>query len=256
MSILRVNLPDRTFFFKYKDKLIILFYPILQKIIYKKSDLILFQSKFLENIFKKRVKCDSKKIKILSNNCIKKPLKIRKSIKLDKRIILGFAAPMYWSCKGLETIHRVYEKLVKINFLFGLEIAGSGPQELKLINGLNKISNKHYKWNGWINNIDNFFDKIDVLIVPSLYDSSPKLIFEALQKNKIIFASDISAHREILKKEELLFSKNNLKSLIKRIMRIKNSRAYKKKLEKKIFELKKNHTFDWEKKFSKFVKKC
>jgi glycosyltransferase involved in cell wall biosynthesis len=163
---------------------------------------------------------------------------------------------MYWSCKGLETIHRVYEKLVKINFLFGLEIAGSGPQELKLINGLNKISNKHYKWNGWINNIDNFFDKIDVLIVPSLYDSSPNLIFEALQKNKIIFASDISAHREILKKEELLFSKNNLKSLIKRIMRIKNSRAYKKKLEKKIFELKKNHTFDWEKKFSKFVKKC
>lgn len=256
ISILKVNLPDRTFFLKYKDKLIILFYPILQKIIYKKSDLMLFQAKFLKNIFKKRVNCGSQKIKILPNNCINKLQKKRKSAKLDKRIILGFAAPMYWSCKGLETIHRTYEELVKTNILFSLEIAGRGPQELQLINNLNKTSNKQYKWNGWINNIDNFFEKIDILIVPSLYDSSPNLIFEALQKKKIIFASNISAHKEILGNNELLFSKNNLKILIKRIMRVKTSRAYKKKLENKIFQLKKNHTFDWEKKFSEFVKKC
>jgi len=94
------------------------------------------------------------------------------------------------------------------------------------------------------------------LIIPSLYDSSPNLLFEALQNEKLIFATDISAHREILKHNELLFSKKNIKNLISKITRIKNSKIYKINLEKKVLDAKKRSTFDWEMKFSELVKKC
>lgn len=257
ISILEINLHDKNFIQKIKDKFIILIYPILQKIIYKKTDLTLFQAKFLKNIFIRRLKCNSKNIKVLPNNCIHKPLKKSKYLKLDsKKIIIGFAAPMYWSCKGLETILEIYKELVNRKIFFKLEIAGKGPQEFKLKLGLDSISDKHYKWNGWVYNIDNFFDKIDILIVPSLYDSSPNLVFEALQKKKIIFASNINAHKEILKYNELLFSKKNIQNLITRIEKVNKSKIYKKNIKNKILNRKNNFSFNWESKFYDLIKKC
>ena len=226
----------------------------MQRVIYKKTDLTLFQAKFLENLFKKRFKCNPKNIKVLPNNCIKKTIKIKKVFRKNKKkISIGFAAPMYWSCKGLENIIKLYKELVHKKILFKFEIAGKGPHEIRLRSALNKISNKHFTWNGWVNNIDNFFDKIDLLIVPSLYDSSPNLVLEALQKKKIIFASDINAHREILKDNDLLFSTKNTKHLSDKILKYKKSKNYKKRLQKKINIIKKDFTFNWEKKFSTLV---
>ena len=257
VSILKINLPDKNFIQKIKDRFIILVYPTLQKIIYKKTDLTLLQTKFLKSIFERRLKCSSKNIKVLPNNCINKPQKKSKYLKLDnKKIIIGFAAPMYWSCKGLETILEIYKELVDKKIFFKLEIAGKGPQEFKLKSALHSVSDQHYKWNGWVNNIDNFFNKIDILVVSSLYDSSPNLLLEALQKKKIIFASNISAHKEILKYNELLFSKKKIKNLITRIEKINKSEIYKKNIEKKILNRKKNSTFDWELKFYELIKKC
>lgn len=254
-SILKINLPDRNFFQKIKDKFVIYFYPFLQRLINKKADLILFQANFLKNIYLKRSKCNLKNIKILPNNCIYK--KIKKNNRLIRNeISIGFAAPMYWSCKGLGVIVNIYKKLVRNEKNFKLHLAGTGPQAEKLKICLKKISSKNYVWHGWVNNIHKFFEKIDILIIPSLYDSSPNLLFEALQNKKLIFATDIGAHREILKYNELLFSKKNIKNLTDKIIKVKNSKSYKINLEKKIFNAKKRSTFDWETKFSELIKKC
>ena len=254
-SILKINLPDRNFFQKNKDKFVIYFYPFLRRLINKKADLILFQANFLKNIYLKRSTCNLKKIKILPNDCIYK--KSKKNNRLIKNeISIGFAAPMYWSCKGLGVIVKLYKQLVRNEKIFKLHLAGTGPQAKKLKKCLNKISSKNYIWYGWVNNIHQFFEKIDILIIPSLYDSSPNLLFEALQNKKLIFATDISAHREILKYNELLFSKKNIKNLISKIVKIKKSKIYKINLEKKIFNAKKKSTFDWEKKFFELVKQC
>ena len=94
------------------------------------------------------------------------------------------------------------------------------------------------------------------MIIPSLYDSSPNLLFEALQNKKLIFASDISAHKEILKNDNLLFSSNNVENLVLRINRLHSSKNYKFNLERKLLDVKKQFTFNWEKRFSKLVKKC
>ena len=98
--------------------------------------------------------------------------------------------------------------------------------------------------------------KIDVLIIPSLYDSSPNLLFEALQNKKLVFASDISAHKEILKNDNLLFSSKNVENLVLRINRLHSSKNYKLDLDQKLLDVKKEFTFNWEKRFSRLVKKC
>lgn len=254
-SILKINLPDRNFFQKNKDKFVIYFYPFLRRLINKKADLILLQANFLKKIYLKGSKYNLKKIKILPNDCIYKKIKKNNRIIRDE-ISIGFVAPMYWSCKGLGVIVKLYNELVRNEKNFKLHLAGDGPQAKKIKQHLSKISSKNYIWNGWVNNVHKFFEKIDILIIPSLYDSSPNLLFEALQNEKIIFATDISAHREILKDNELLFSKKNIKNLISKITRIKNSKIYKINLEKKILDAKKKSTFDWETKFSELVKKC
>ena len=55
VSILKVNLPDRNFFQKLKDRFTLFIYPFLQKKIFQNSNLIIFQAKFLKKLFKKRI---------------------------------------------------------------------------------------------------------------------------------------------------------------------------------------------------------
>ncbi len=256
-SILKINLPDRNFFQKSKDKFVIHFYPFLQRLINKKADLILFQANFLKKMYLKRSKCNLKKIKILSNDCININKRTKKNYNLIKNeISIGFAAPMYWNCKGLGVIVKLYEQLIRKEKNFKLHLAGAGPQAQKLKNCLHEISSQNFIWHGWVNNIHKFFEKIDILIIPSLYDSSPNLLFEALQNKKLIFATNISAHKEILKNDNLLFSSNNIGNLVLRINRLHSSKNYRLNLERKLLNVKKKFTFNWEKRFSRLVKKC
>ncbi len=254
LSILKINLPDKNFFQKIKDNILINLYPFFQKLVIMKTDIVIFQAKFLKNIFTKRVNVKNKKLEVLTNNCIKK-ITAKKSIrKKNDKIVIGFAAPMYWSCKGLGTIEVIYKELIKKKKKFELHIAGDGPQSNKLKNRLSKISKDKFKWYGWVKDIDSFFKKIDILIIPSLYDSSPNLLFEAIEKNKIIFASKIEAHSEILKYDELLFSKKDINNLIIRINKISFSKIYRTNIENKISKIKKKFSFDWDKEFYKLVK--
>ena len=66
ISILNVNLPDRTIFQKLKDKIIIIIYPLLQRLIYGKLNLIIFQANFLKKKFFQKNKDRKKKFKSLT----------------------------------------------------------------------------------------------------------------------------------------------------------------------------------------------
>ena len=163
---------------------------------------------------------------------------------------------MCWSCKGLKLISEIYKEFTKQDFSFLLNIAGKGPHTKKLIKTLKNISPKNFEYHGWVKNIDSFFDKIDILIVPSLFDSCPNLIFEGLQRNKIIFANDIDSHKEILKDKELIFSKKNIQELCIKINKIYCKKKYKNKILRKIIRAKKNSSFNWQKKFCEILIKC
>ena len=255
ISILKINLPDRNFLEAIKDRIIIYIYPFFQKIIYKKADMVIFQAQFLRNLFLKRTNLSSIKSKILPNECINKKFNFKKKI-LKEGIVIGFAAPMYWSCKGLGIIVNLYKSLVKRKVNFKLFIAGEGPQSFKLIKKLSKISEKNFVWKGWVNNIYLFFNKIDLLIIPSKYDSCPNLLLEGLNFNKMMFASNIAAHKEIIKNKELIFPINNIEMLVTKIIKLKKSKKYQNKIKSTILNTRKKNQFNWDKKFYRLITKC
>jgi glycosyltransferase involved in cell wall biosynthesis len=256
ISILKINLPDKNFLEKLKDSLVIFIYPYLQKIIHKKLDLIIFQAKFLRNLYFKRIKIDNFKTKILPNEC--NSLKYLHAKKNSKKIItIGFAAPMYWSCKGLSNIVNIinYQNKIKNN-KYKFRIAGDGPHLSKLKVNLNNHSKNKIKFLGWKKNIYNFLSSIDLLIVTSNFDSNPNMILEALSCNKIILATNIKAHKAILNYKELMFKKNQIKFLYDKIYKINNNQIYKKKIKKIIQITKERNSFNWENHFYRIIKEC
>ena len=163
---------------------------------------------------------------------------------------------MYWSCKGLGIIANLYKSLVKRKVNFKLFIAGKGPQSYKLIDKLSKISKRNFVWKGWVNNIYSFFNQIDLLIIPSKYDSCPNLLLEGLNSNKMMFASNIAAHKEIIKNKELIFPINNIELLVTKIIKLKKSKKYQNKIKSTILNTRKKNQFNWDKKFYRLITKC
>jgi len=104
--------------------------------------------------------------------------------------------------------------------------------------------------------MSNFFKKIDLLIIPSNYDSCPNLLLEAISNKKFLFASNISAHNEILKSKDLLFSINKIDLLVNKILKLKKSSKFQTKIKNKVSLRLRNYSFDWDRKFSELVKQC
>ena len=50
------------------------------------------------------------------------------------------------------------------------------------------------------------------------------MLLEGLNSNKMMFASNIAAHKEIIKNKELIFSINNIDQLVKKIIKLKNQK--------------------------------
>lgn len=68
-----------------------------------------------------------------------------------------------------------------------------------------------------------FYDSIDVLIVPSRFDPLPTVVLEAASRKKLIIASKTDGILEMVKNESLLFEKNDLDDLIKKIDNVVNA---------------------------------
>lgn len=105
-------------------------------------------------------------------------------------------------------------------------------------------------------NISLFFKKIDLVIIPSKFDSCPNLLLEAISYRKIIFASNIMAHKEILKNNEFTFDINKIDELKNKILKFQSSIDYNENLKKKIVHTYVKNNFNWDKKFLELVEKC
>ena len=241
-----------------KIKLIIskIYFPFIQRIVLKKANINLFQQHFLKKLALNRYPLASFKTFILKNNVVyNKNYKLEKNKTLyNKKIInIGFAAPMWWSVKGLGVMLNIIEsfkkKDEKVHFQFNL--AGDGPDLQKFKKKLEK--NRNVKFYGWVKNIYSFIKKQDIIIIPSKYDNNPNFILECLSTNKILFASNIPAHKEMLKDRRLLFNYKNPVEVKKKIISCVNNKIIKNQIYNIIEKRRKNLTFDWKKKLFKKI---
>lgn len=92
--------------------------------------------------------------------------------------------------------------------------AGNGSQKEEILQKIKTSSNCHYL--GLINSdeVATFFEKIDVLIIPSYEESGPLVGLEAMAAGKIIISTDVGAMKERLNDlSTFWFDVNDINSL-------------------------------------------
>jgi glycosyltransferase involved in cell wall biosynthesis len=264
ISILKVNSPDnRTIHAKIKLKATLILYPFIQRLVLQLSGIVVVQAQFLLKMLQDRHSNLNFNAIVLRNDCrpIVSTNKSNASAynKLhvttnNAPLNLAFIAPLYWECKGLGVIVDMINELDKRGFSYIFHIAGDGPDKERLYNALSKFSlEKKIIWHGWIEDIGALVTSVDIIIAPSLYDSNPNLILEAIAYDKPILASDIAAHKEMLVYDELLFENKNIKNLCDKIELFSTNDENRDIIYRRIYERKKILSFDWDMEFVRII---
>ncbi|MHA1381776.1 MAG: glycosyltransferase family 4 protein [Candidatus Helarchaeota archaeon] len=116
-----------------------------------------------------------------------------------KGIVFGFAGKLSFE-KGIVYLINAFHSIQKeTQSDIKLKIAGTGNFKGYYENMVIKlgIQNKVY-FQGWITNISNFLNSIDVLVLPSLSEGTPRIILEAYFHKIPVIASKIGGIPEIL----------------------------------------------------------
>ncbi len=263
VEIFKTNHPKINFIKNLIINISISYYKKIQLLGILSSSRYVVQMDFLKNTINSRFSI-AKEIDVISNNIIYPKINInsnsnnnkltKKNFPFNSQITIGFAAPLFLRVKSLDIFIKICNEL-NSNFPIKVITAGSGVDELYFTSKIRKIIGEdNYLHLGWLDNLNIFFEKIDILIIPSRYDSCPNFLLEAINIPNIrIIASDIPAHREILMQNDLLFPLENFKEInykFKKIILMKNER-YKSYINK----VKEKYTFNWEDEIYKVINK-
>lgn len=80
-------------------------------------------------------------------------------------------------------------------------LGGSGSLDSELISYASSCALNNLKFDGVIQNVPAWMQKIDILIVPSVSEGFGLVVLEGLASGKIVVASDLSATRELITNE-------------------------------------------------------
>jgi glycosyltransferase involved in cell wall biosynthesis len=148
---------------------------------------------------------------------------------VDNEFTIGFVGRLV-KLKGCEYLIRA---LPYLNFPYKVIIAGDGPERKKLEDLVKKIGvSDKVIFLGYVENIIFVYSLLDVLILPSLREASPMIIYESEAINVPIIASDIPSIAGSDVKNILLFKKKDKLDLFKKLTFLKYN--YKKNLENNI----------------------
>ncbi|WP_255336599.1 glycosyltransferase family 4 protein [Methanosarcina sp. KYL-1] len=139
------------------------------------------------------------------------------SYRNESGFIIGFAGRLD-SIKGCEYLIKAVSYLLIPNVK--LLIAGEGKEKKKLMELAEHLQvNKNIIFLGYVKQMLNFYKKIDVLVVPSEFESFGIAVIEAQACGVPVIASDVESLNEIIKNGDdgLLFEFGNAKDLAKNI---------------------------------------
>ncbi len=173
-----------------------------------KSQKIIAISKAVKNFLTSNlVNIKQKKIKVIYyglDAVIKKKNKnkiinLRKKYKIkSNQIILGCISRLVYQ-KSLDTLIDAMS-LYKNKKNFKLFVVGTGPLKEQLVNlSRKKKLSKNIYWLDFVDDIDGFLEKIDIFVLPSLYEGLGLVFLEAMLKKKPIVSTKTSAMKELIK---------------------------------------------------------
>ena len=160
------------------------------------SDCILSNSNATKYFLIKKFRISEKKVSVIYNG-LKFPNEKQKIIeRFSEKISIGYLG-RFETQKGILSLINAAKKLKKYNFYFG----GYGTWG-SYINDL-IINQNNIFLVGKINNSNEFLNKIDILVVPSIREPFGNVIVEAGFSKKAVIASNIDGIPEIILNDEL-----------------------------------------------------
>ena len=185
---------------------------------YRICDKIIVPSSYSINSFKKHNIDESKIIKFMSIN--QKYLKLKKKNMTDiKKINFGYIGGNV-VMKGLDYLLCALN-YVSYDFELKMTIDSSNIQKFDFLK--NKVKPEKMKFFGSISNMDDFYNQIDILVVPSINDGFAMVVIEAISRCvPVIVSSNVGSSEYINSDLGYVFESGNqdeLNSIIEKINR-------------------------------------
>jgi PEP-CTERM/exosortase A-associated glycosyltransferase len=156
------------------------------------------------------------------------------SLGLAGKAVLGFLGSFY-SYEGLHHALQAMPQMLACNPDIRLLLVGGGPEEgrLKAMAGDLGIADKvHFTGRVPHAEVQKYYDLVDVLIYPRVPVRLTELVtplkpLEAMAQNKVMVASNVGGHRELIRDGETgnLFDAGDVNDLAVTVLRVLESRA-------------------------------
>jgi len=165
---------------------------------------------------------NKKKIKLIFNPYLKKNNK-KYSKERKKNHIL--AVGRFTKQKNFPFLLNAFSHFSRKYDNYKLIIVGSGKDKKKLLNQTSILElKKKIIFFEWKKNLDKYFRNSKFFILPSLYEGSPNILIEALDKGIPCISSDCSGSNDILLngKIGIIYKKDDKKHLIQSMIKMHN----------------------------------
>ncbi|HEX2786707.1 MAG TPA: glycosyltransferase family 4 protein [Ignavibacteria bacterium] len=196
-----------------------------KKFISYSSDKIIAVSKYVAEHLQNHYKKDDAKIEIIENFINKDFIKItqypdfiRASLKLKQTDFVLLYAGRFSEEKGIDILINAYESLKEKFSGMKLVLIGGGPEE-NYYKQLNHEKNLDIIFSKPVENIFDYLNIADLVILPSRDEAFGNIILEAGYLEKIFIGSEIGNIRNFIqdKKNGLLFQSGNYLDLAEKI---------------------------------------
>ena len=123
----------------------------------------------------------------------------KKILKNNNSIIDIRSAGRLTMQKGYDFLIEVAKKLKREEIKFIIKIAGDGPERKNLLKAIqdNSLDNEFFL-EGEIDNIIDFFNDSDLVVIPSRSEGIPNTLFEAWQVKKPVLVTNVGGVEEVL----------------------------------------------------------
>jgi glycosyltransferase involved in cell wall biosynthesis len=219
------------------------------------NDYILCENNIISKICNNNYNINSNKIYLLENGA--DSIKKISHIKQKNKIIFGYIGSIV-SYEGIENLIKQFQKIDNTKYCTELLIIGGGNTNdalttIKKIKYLIDNGPTNIKYLGVIdyNNIDKYYDLIDIICLPRINCEvcnivTPLKPLEAISKGKILLASNVKPITEIITHNfnGILYDKDNIDSLYIEMIKILDGKYNLNNIINNGYEYCKNNTWE------------
>jgi glycosyltransferase involved in cell wall biosynthesis len=207
-----------------KNKFLIYFLNLIDKIAINNSDLVIFISnRNKDDILKRTGIISTDKIKVVYNGITPRLEELGKAERVEfygEEKIIGYVGLLFQG-KGVRYLVEAFAKLLQNDDLLKLVIVGDGPEK-KNLEDIARQMNIQDKivFTGYQKNPIKYIKGFDLLVVPSLVEPFGIVILEAFYVGTPVIGACVGGITEILKYSELLFKPKDANDLELKLLNI------------------------------------